>query len=410
MAYIPLAFSNLRENTLNLENKFSTLLGRYKIVDNVASSTTQNSLEVLIARANAVTKCNTKRIPQRDVFNQLILELRDVLKKGDDEEKKIATHFLLGALLHRYFRIIQECDNISTRFWVSKPTNSELFNAIRSTLQLDLNPSNQPITDFKAHDLKILDVTSIVSSLEVFRDNMLLPDENKIPRYKKYPHLEQDVNFTSHLNEIIDRHRQSGFQVLNQFKAIRFILSLVNQMASENTIIIGALHELGKVLASEHPDFNKLSMDAIKAQVTQTIKSDLIKKKLNDLLETPFIEQNLVTMNHKSFLEGMKNCHLRIASYTVFGGYALLLQSKVIDANLKYCIHEALGVEKKPNSISENDWLDGINFLDDFLKYTPEAVLDYDFFGGKKPFDTEISQMKLELSNKLGEEVVSNTV
>lgn len=93
MTFIPPAFVKFRVNTLNLEAKYSTLLGRYTVVDSKVSDGSsvvqQSSLEVLIARTNEVIKCKSGRDTQIEVFNLLINELRQIPKEDKEKPSKV---------------------------------------------------------------------------------------------------------------------------------------------------------------------------------------------------------------------------------------------------------------------------------------------------------------------------------
>lgn len=410
MAFTPPAFALLRVNTLNLDTALSTLLGRYKIVDNQAGSATssnsnstpvQNSLEILLARTNQVVVCETDRISSRDVFKQLSNELRDVLKEKDEVKNQKATLFLLGALLHRYFRIIKSYEGYSS--WFTTPFNSDLFIAIRGALRL---PADATYKNYWNKDLMILDVTTIVTALEVFRDNMYLKDQEQVPRYMKYPHLKDDVNFEIHLKEIIDEHSERGKITLNQFKAVRFIQSLGKKLEIEQQQVDDALIKWSKELVRDHSDFSQLNLESIESHVRSHIKDCPLQEKILDLLYTPAIKLNLQNMDHTNFLSEMKRCNANICSYILFGGYSLLLQSGAVKEKLELRIHQALGIEKDPSVVTSKDKLDGINFLQLFLTNNPEVVLDYEFFEGREKMLTLISQNELALLKKIKEEPV----
>lgn len=416
MAFIPPGYSTLRVNTLNLDTKFSTKLGRYNIVESKPSSEKPlSSLEVLIIRTQQVIVSKTDRATARDVFNQLVNELREILKGDNEEQKNRGAKFLLGALLHRYFRLIQEYDDYNNgcarftlffRPWDVR--SSRFFLAIRSALKLPEDKSD----NFRQKDLVILDVQTIVTSLKVFQENMLSAGDDKIPRYKKYPHFEQDAHFTEYLKKIIADHEKIGLPVLTQFKAVQFIQSLAIKVETERLQIEEELIKWSKLLEKENGDFSKLDLEKIEAHITINIKSEPLKEKILDLLYTGYMKTNLATMNHTTFLAAMKKCQTDIATYTVCGGYALLLQSKGIK-QLQFCIYQALGIQEKPEDFTDKDMLTGIKFLKQFVENNPDTVLDYEFFGGKEKMNTQISQNEeaLILSTKeKSEELIAGGV
>lgn len=397
MTFTPPTFSKFRVSTLNLDASLSTKIGRYKIVEipmiNHFSSVKQDSLDVLIARTNAVLECNTDRQPARDVFIKLVNELRQIPKDMEDKRREGAM-FLLGALIHRYFRIINEYDNYNRiPFWTFDPMNCNLFKSIRTALKLDILP--------RVHDLATLDVTTIVTSLEVFRDNMLLVLDQKKPRYMTYPHFAQDDNFKKYLQDIIDEHTKKGAGVLQQFKAIRFLQSLTHQIDNELAQVEKDLIVLVAYLKKIHPDFKALDINALESIINTTIQSDASKEIILDMLYTGIIQDNLSTMDHDDFLNHMKICHSDKASYTLFGGYVLLLQSKNIDEHLMYCFKKVLGNDDISNMISTRDMYIGIKFLMEYLRGHVENKLDYEFFGGKSKMETLLINCEEQLDIKV---------
>lgn len=413
MSFTPPSFPSLRVDSLNLDSNFSTLLGRYKIITVPDPSSTSSSaevsikqspLEVLIARTHNVVTCATDRSTAKAVFNQLSNEMRDVLKEKNEANINEGAKLLLGALLHRYFRLMKEYDasnSYTSYFWTPFDVkNCKLFIAIRKALNL---PDEMP-ADYRKRDLNALDPTTVVSCLTVFRDKMKLKD-----RYLTYPHFLEDKNFHTHLDEIIEEHTTRGSSVINQFKSINFIQSLVKQIEVDQRHIEEALVSWCTKLAKDHSEFNQLSIQVIEEHLQKTLESGPIREKIADLLYTPAIKDNLLTMKHPDFLSEMKKCSMEIASYTIVGGYSLLLQSKSIQEQLRFCMHQALGIHKNPTEMTDNDMLYGINFLQQYIKNNPLAVLDYDFFGGKDKLDTQLSKTELALTKKIQEQRADST-
>lgn len=171
MPFTPPVFDLFRVNTVNLDVMLSRQFGRYIIVaeekpseasSSQAIAVPQSSLEVLLARTHhKVVVGTTDRTTQQAVFKQLSNELREILKENNESKNKKATMFLLGALLHRYFRLIKEYDNYNYLFTIYDVRNCDLFKAIRAALHL---PAEMP-DGFKANDLAVLDVVTIVDSL-----------------------------------------------------------------------------------------------------------------------------------------------------------------------------------------------------------------------------------------------------
>ncbi|MFI4918120.1 MAG: hypothetical protein ACHP65_01030 [Legionellales bacterium] len=395
-------FSELRVSTLNLDMRLSILLGRYTIVINpvvsaaAAASNSASSLEVLLERTSQVVLCETKRVGPRDVFKTLVAELKKI-PPDNEEQVKQGTLLLLGALLHRYFRILQEYDGYNNfSFWSSyNPLNSVLLQAIRAALQLD---PKLELDAFRQADLKQLDVVTIVTSLEVFKNSMLLAGESKTPRYMNYLHFAQDVNFKTYLQNIIAQHvavdKKSGDSLLSQFAAIRFIESLAKHLDSECLSLDRTLDAWCDGLLKDYPDFSKLDSDAVEAHINSHIGSELLKRSILALLNTDYVQDKFSERDHASFLSAMKQCCYNKASFIVFGGYALLLQSDAVHENLKHCIYQALGFGADAIVLTGEETIMGITCLKHLLETEPSVDLDCQFFGGKGKLRTEISQIE----------------
>ncbi|CEG56536.1 hypothetical protein [Legionella fallonii] len=409
MTFTPPALDVLAAKTDKLERQLDIQLKRYLInppEDNEPSSAKkQTSLEWWITRAQGVLDCGTGRDTAREVFNQLVNELRHVNKDNKEDNQK-ATWFLVGALLHRYFRVMQEYDdyNNTVRIWWWYVGSSRLFMAIRAALKFPEVPTKEAgslsTQEFKEKDLAVMDDATIVIALEAFRDNMLLEVETDVPRYKKYAHLNKDVNFQKHLSEMILHYKGRAAPVLKQLKAIKFIKSLAAEVISQQTKITLALDVWHKLLVKEHAKFDSLDLEIIEAHITTHIKDESARERILDLLYTPHIKKKLESFefDHESFLTDMKKGSSDTAVYTIVGGYCLLLQSKEFQTKgfdrLKFNLHEALGIEDKSELLTEKDKLLNIQFLEQFIKTNPEAGLQYDFFTSKDNLSGEIGEAK----------------
>ncbi|WP_454785793.1 hypothetical protein [Legionella sp. WA2024007413] len=403
MTFIPPTFAKLRVNTLNLETKYSTILGRYTVVDSQVSEGS-SALDVLIARTNEVIKCKSDRTPQIEVFNQLVNELRQIPKENKKDTEQ-GTMFLLGALIHRYFRLIKEYDNhnyyASWTIWGKcNVTDCRLFQAIRRALQF--KELDEVKKTFRVDDLKILDVVTIVKALEVFRNNMLLEDKEHVARFMKYPHFAEDKNFKPYLQDIIDEHARRGAAILNQFAAIEFIKTLAEQIENERQQLEKDIEKWCKGVAKDYKDFKvfkNLDDEAINASLSKYVESETSRNIIFSLFYTPLIQDNLESTEHSSFLTKMKGCYDSTCSYMLFGGYVLLLQqSKTLDTDLLFTLQQALGLEKNLDELTQDDMLNGVKFLKQFLETEPGAVLDCTFFNGKVKMLTAIARAEKELT------------
>ncbi len=316
MTFTPPSIEKLVENTNKLEERFSIQLNRYSI-KKPESIKKQTDLSWWFARTQGVVDCKTGRDTAHEVFNQLVNELRHVNAEDPVQNKK-ATSFLVGALLHRYFRILQEYDDYNaylSLLWRSYPGNCRLFIAIRAALKFpevtSTDAKSFTTEDFKKKDIECkenplgMDNASIVIHLETFRDNMLLEDEKKEPRYKKYEHLKKDINFEKHLNEIITFYKARAAPVLKQLKAIQFIESLTIDVIAKCKLQISALDEWHKRLVKDHPNFSTLDLNTIEAHIETHVKEDEVKEQLLDLLNTKRIKDKLT--NHFNRLISLLN-------------------------------------------------------------------------------------------------------
>ncbi|MBL7478989.1 type IV secretion protein Dot [Legionella bononiensis] len=404
MPFTPPSFPSLRADTLNLDEKLSITLGRYKIVPvaqpSASSSSIQeqvipSALEILLARTDGVINCKSDRLTVKEALNLLSIELREILKEGKEDKCKQATQFLLGALLHRYFRLLKEYDKSNSYVsYFYKPfdeRNCQLFVAVRKALGL---PDDMP-KDYRKRDLEKLDVTTVVTALTAFRENMKLND-----RFLKYPHYADDPNFQPYLEEIIKEHLSRGQAVLQQFKAIRFIQSLVRQVDADQKQTEETIVQWCKQLAKDHRDFKLLKIADIEQHLIKNVESESIRDKIADLLYTPMIEDNLVTMDHSVFVSSMTKANLHTATYTIVGGYSLLLLSGRIQRELSFELHNALGISMSPDDLTFKDMLNGAYFFQQYMKYNPSVVLDYEYFNDRSGLDTYLSNCIIKLTEK----------
>lgn len=409
MTFTPPSIEELVEKTNNLYKQFSQQLMLYSIdkpgdTGQSSSSRKQTTLQWWFARVQEVIDCKTKRETAHDVFNKLVNELKNV-NADDLVQSRKATSFLIGALLHRYFRIIQEYNDYNNvvRFWYWYVGSCRLFMAIRSALKFPEVTTKEAASftteEFKSKDLGVrenltgMDDASIVIHLETFRDNMLLKDELGEPRYKKYEHLKNDVNFEKHLKDIIDFYKPRAAAVLKQLKAILFIESLTVDVVTRTGEQMSILRDWHTLLSKQHPDFSTLNVETIAAHVRTNVKDEAAKEKILDLLYTPRIEGCLKhsQFNYETFLSVMNKAFTDSAVYTIVGGYSLLLRSEGID-KLKFNLYEVLGIEKTPEVLTKKSMSIYIDFLDQYIKANPTLKLNYDFFEGKETMSVVLNR------------------
>lgn len=416
-----LPFDILKDNTLILDAKLNTDLGRYDIFGNAKG---EKSFDLWMKRVEQVTKCDTTGWQEQcDVFRVLINDLKSL----KEEDGKKGTMILIGALIHRYFRVItfyeKTCSEsisfVSSFFSLPRtPLNSKFFQAIRIALQLE---PKVKYNDFEKKDLAKLDIVTIVDSLTYFRDYMISEDENSQPQYEKYEHFKHknDSEFVANLEELIEHYTEAkgAPQILIQYKAIRFLKSLAKQLHTDCQAVDNALDTWVKILNIDYPDFSQLNTLQLEIHLNDNVKSDTLREKIKMLFLVPSIQgqidgsedasmstsedkKRVSCLTHALFTEQMKTANLSIASFNLFGGYALLLQSPVISESLKFFMLKALGVEKDPSVNTSEDMADGIESLCDHLKSNPEINLDWGFFGTKQGFDTQLSKAIVSLNKQ----------
>jgi len=419
-------FQELEANTKNLTALFSLHIRRFTIVEDSHSdekkggeenespdekkrgeeikSPEHKTLSILLARVNTLTtQCTTRREKELDVFKKLATELGVVLEKGNDAEKQTATQFLLGALLHRYFRLqIKYAQFKIPMFYTANPADCNLFSGIRTVLRLNK-------AYVKKKDMEILDPMTTVTALETFKANMLL-EENKVPRYKNgnYEHLGTDPNFLIHLDELIAEQKTRHPSVFIQYTAIQFIQSLMNHVAQKHQLLQTGLEQWGQLILKEYPDFSKVTLKQLIAHAETHIPGEQVRKNVLALLSTDFIEDVLKddtrTMDHKSFKEEMQQCSLERGSYILFAGYVLLLRSTSCSKELKYCLYNAL--KAKDSDISPKNKLEAFTLLDEHIKLNEDisSVLKTQFFGTPCSISTLVSQATQDLSSIVQEQ------
>lgn len=401
-------FTVLEQRISKLSKNYSILTNRYDIAPTTKEKESERcpktAFGLLTARIRQhVLDCGTDRKSQLDVFKQLINELND----GSHQDEKTAALFLLGALLHRYFRLLNECDAINAPafnlFAFFQPANvrtCRLFTGIRKALQLSpLTPDES----FRQSDLEQLDVMTISSALECFQKNML--EKN---RFLNYPHFASDINFESHLQEIIDVHYRRGRAVFQQFKAIDFIHTFTVALTQEHNHIEIALDAWENILKRDQAEGAPLIAEDLESHLSglDVIEAGL-KSKLIELLHTPHILDNLSRYDVAHFIQTMKQCHSMRASYLVLGGCTLLLESRQITDKLKHCIYQVLGIGEQERALfTEQDKKDAVDtlrtlYVESESTLGSEINFDVSFFGTESLFKTAIAQMHYTLTGRI---------
>ena len=403
MGFVPPNLENLKIRVSNLEGRFSILLGRYQIIKG-HNNTRMKPIDSLIIKVLQITKEETDRKSQQQVLSQLVDELRPIAQEADNTKCNQAALFLLGALLHRYFRLIKAYNEFNTvpvlgywRFFQSNVRDCRLFNLIRCGLDLPAQ-TGLHLNDYLAKDLEILDATTVVTALECFQRNMRYN-----ARYKQYPHFAVDEQFFPHLQELIDEHKRRGAVVLKQFKAIHFLESLVLSLSEEQRALDEQLKDWINTLKKAPTSFKERSRAEIETHLLGYIKSPL-RDKVTIFLNSDHITEQFKNMTMYDHLETeLKKCNADLASYTIMGGCSLILELACASADdqLKYCVYEALETESSPSTLTDEDKERGIKYLEKHLEFYPELELNTEFFGGQAKFNTAILSVRASLISRI---------
>lgn len=400
----PPAFAVFYPSTQNLDIDLSTLLGRYKI--NADGLDKRHSLEILIARTHAIINCDTDRQDQRAVFVDLVAEL-DKLKNSSDpndrEKKNQATLFLLGAIIYRYLRLIDayhmpKTEKVSSwipylnRLYTPNPNNSELFKAVR--IALNLNPKIEK--NFLDYDTHTLDVVTIVDALNEFKKNMMVELKPNEPRYKNYKDFQQE-GFIEKLDACIEKFTPLAAPIATQFKAIQFLQTCAKQLETEHHLMNLAIDKYRASLTKDFPDFSKLKVEDIEKHITENVDKDnpdsKTRNKMITLLKTERFNGRLSKMKPDSFIDELVKCSLSFNSYILSGAYAVVWQSPEIKELRPYLLN-ALGLTLATQSELTPKFLNSaMNHFKTFLRNNKETNIDFQFFGDRGKFDTQLEKL-----------------
>ncbi len=362
MPYIPLHYTKLSVNTKSLKEEFDKKLKRYTLIE--SQDISQNALQVLIARTHDVIECKTGRVGPQDAIAQLVRELKNFID-DNGEKNQHAAFFLLGALLHRYYRIKGE--------WLT--SSGELLKSISNALRLEKT---------KEYEQKKLDPVTVYSALKVFQNNMLKLNEEHIPRYKNYEHFaDKGTHFVSNLKIIVETHYERARPYLLQYNAIFFLQSVVTHLNNNLVRIESGLKELKLLLQNDYSDSMELNITDIKSFI-DNLPSSCPKEILNALLGSKYVFDKVQNKTIPDYLYWMKQCQLQLATWDLFGAYMLITSNLDSDSKLCGCLLTALSLELGWDDICYDTRLNGINCFKKYLKENKETQLNYDFFGGEE--------------------------
>lgn len=336
MAYTPPIFSELLQKTHNLIHTFSAIARRYNPPGRASldspkewseiyklpslASDNPSSLDVLLVLINEemLKKKNcSDRASQIEVFRKLYTELFPVALQSNEENKKAALQMLLGALFHRYYRIIAEY-SWSYSFWGTRDEEEvkkrcrrqcRLFVVIEDILGITKENHLDPLT--------------VTTCCQTFRANMELDDN-----YKKFPHFKDDPNFFIYLDRIIKEQEQKSTPYKKQIEGIDFLESLAEMVEQLHQNVHSALEDVFKTLenSSSH---EKFSLDIVRELSLENIKNPGIRKKVVELIssacnyicsETPEKSEDVLW-----FKEVVTACLNSRSQYALFGAFVAML-------------------------------------------------------------------------------------
>lgn len=413
-------YDTLKKNILALGKSYSTHLGRYSILDTPVRgqsfSESQNTLEVLIARTNEYViqcKCDKGHETARDVFSQLTTELRPFID-GSPDEVANATLFLLGALIHRHFRL-----KISYDTYNNSPINLAGF--FTTLWPLDNSELNKAINKALKLEQKNLDEKTIVDALEVFQQQMTsmikVQDQTSKKttdktRYETYTHFAvTDQNFLKNLDDMIGKHKEAGAIIIREYKVIYFLQSLASELDKENAPVEKEMVEWCTALNKDYKDFKSLTQEKIQLHLDNYFKSKPEKNKIKEkiLLEIMLgYEANIFdeVSDYLKFLEVLKTASTDESRTILCGGFVLLSQipersnRMALDEDFLTFIKSKFGFEQ---ALTSQDKLECMKTLQTYLQNSIQN-LNCEFFGGGDKIQTETSKLIVDLMKNLEKE------
>lgn len=394
MPYQLPSYTVLRARTLNLEAELNQYLGRYSISN---ANKTNNTLYTLISRANDISNAKTERESERQVILDLVNELRPFIDDDEGVKNINATYVLLGALIHRYKRLIKWADTRSY-FYQINPLDSGLFQAIRYILKLSeqISMTKDEIKlhskTFRSDDAKILDEMTVYYALKAFQTYMYQEDEWHRKNYMNYVHLKQDPNFETNLQEIIDESGKKAQSMIIEYKPLKFLKSCVTILDNEMVLCRQSTCQLIETLKNHNVELKKIDGEQLIQFVEQHIKNETEQKSLCQLISTDKIYKDIQSLNYKTLQQSILKCKEDLSSYALMACYLLVNQTR----KLHPCLKNALSLKGDVRDIDESAQYLGLKTLKSLIKLKPDLNFDCEFFGNKEQMIKQLYQMKLE--------------
>ena len=382
MGYLLPSYEDLGDSTSGLLKKYNTMSARY-ITPN---------LEILfnntLLKMEEYIKSAGDRITQAKALKQLVLELKSdehYIKAGDkkdktDKDKIIIANtqqVMLGALIHRYLRIIDEYkapqktvslfgglgDFVSKKVYNPVPTNSDIFNAIEGILNITAKNKLDPMT--------------IKTSCESFFAYM--QQENK---YIDYVHYKDDANFFTYLQGFIDKATLAASATITEIKTIQFLMSLAKNIQNIHQDLNGLLMRLEKQLTEKDLPLNT---GVIYGQLKNFAVSAEVGTRFSLLIDRPYVAEKIDKWTIGEFMQEMLESLDINSRYALFGGYMVIFQQIKDNSVLKKTLASALKCVKTDNELDNDSILQSLKFLKQwFMKVNIEsATVDWTLFDGE---------------------------
>lgn len=441
------ALDIFKAKVLSLYEEFTKQLGRYPIGQTDSSQVDQQSasssylgaffpappptsphlkqFETLLKQIDTVSKSKSSRNDEKAAFRKLHEEYSQ-LNLSVPEALKKPVMVMLGLLLYRYFRIvIYYTDSVGI---FSTPLKCGLLKSIRAALGFTFIGENQG--NYRTQEGKILDAVTVVEALTALRDKMTTTVKGDLCLYQTYPHLSSNDGFLSNIDILIAEYTKKDEEKdnnLKQYAAIRFIVSLVQRVDEVHKIVEKEIDAWSEKFKQSNPSITHITSinndedaAALKLEANRHIadiklahehllaNTDLkyFKVLIPQLLNSNYFEKLLLNKpEFDQFIKALKAAQWTWASYVVFGGIALLLDSKNINSVLKRTIMNNVvsGCLKENDNLKEQYLLRGINRTITFLNNNT-VDLDCEFFVNYSQFQKALFDEQTSLNDKIAQQ------
>lgn len=386
MPYIPPEYIDLFQETQQLEGTFSAIAKRYK----------PSSLPELLDLINEkmLKKPVSDRLSQVEVFRKMYIELSPLSGQSNEDNKESARRILLGALLHRYFRLEAEYKRLDSKIsyflFSSSIKACRLHSVIKDILGLTKENSLDPLT--------------VVTCCQAFHEHMIFEDN-----YKKHGHFKHDANFFPYLSNIIEEHSKGAAQLSKQVEGIDFLKSVAVSVDQMRQKIVSALQLLFKRLESNDSLYDEFNLDRVKNISLEAIKDEEVRQRVSQLISAAcnYIAEHPESEDYESFKMVAEACLNARSQYALFGAFVVILARPIkmeqLEASLKLALKH--GSENNINTDYETR-LQGIRILRSWL-LTSEGIhmqLNCKTWGSYEVFKDQVIAQEANLMKTMEQE------